>query len=84
MPTPNQDRLNPEGELSVMIFHDTNAIQTLIIFPKIFKGEHVKKDKKVTVLTGKKITVEFSAPRPLQIDGETIPNVTSYTAESAD
>lgn len=84
MPTPNQDRLNPEGELSVMIFHDTNAIQTLIIFPKIFKGEHVKKDKKVTVLTGKEITVEFSAPRPLQIDGETIPNVMSYTAESAD
>ncbi len=84
MPTPNQDRLNPDGELSVMIFHDTNAIQTLMIFPKIFKGEHVKKDKKVTVLTGKEITVEFSAPRPLQIDGETIPNVTSYTAESAD
>ena len=84
MPTPDQDRLNPDGELSVMIFHDTNAIQTLMIFPKIFKGEHVKKDKKVTVLTGKEITVEFSAPRPLQIDGETIPNVTSYTAESAD
>ena len=83
MPTPAQDRLNEDGELSVMIFHDTTSIQTLMIFPSIFKGEHIKKDKKVTVLTGKEITVEFSAPRPLQIDGETIPNVKSYTARSA-
>ena len=83
MPTPAQDRLNESGELSVMIFHDTTSIQTLMIFPSIFKGEHVKKDKKVTVLTGKEITVEFSDPRPLQIDGETIPNVKSYTARSA-
>ena len=83
MPTPAQDRLNESGELSVMIFHDTTSIQTLMIFPSIFKGEHIKKDKKVTVLTGKEITVEFSAPRPLQIDGETIPNVKSYSARSA-
>ena len=83
MPTPAQDRLNEDGELSVMIFHDTTSIQTLMIFPSLFKGEHVKKVKKVTILTGKEITVEFSAPRPLQIDGETIPNVKSYSARSA-
>lgn len=83
MPTPAQNRLNEDGELSVMIFHDTTSIQTLMIFPSIFKGEHIKKDKKVTVLTGKEITVEFSEPRPLQIDGETIPNVKSYSARSA-
>ncbi len=83
MPTPAQDRLNESGELSVMIFHDTTNIQTLMIFPSIFKGEHIKNEKKVTVLTGKEITVEFSEPRPLQIDGETIPNVKSYTARSA-
>ena len=83
MPTPEQDRLNEEGNLSVMIFHDTTSIQTLMIFPSIFKGEHVKKDKKVTVLSGKEISVEFSSPRPLQIDGETIPNVSSYSARSA-
>ena len=83
MPTPAQNRLNEDGELSVMIFHDTTSIQTLMIFPSIFKGEHIKKDKKVTVLTGKEITVEFSEPRPLQIDGETISGVKSYTARSA-
>ena len=39
--------------------------------------------KKVTVLTGKEITVEFSEPRSLQVDGETITGVKSYTARSA-
>ena len=32
----------------------------------------------VEVLTGRNIRVEFDRPTPLQIDGETIPNVTSY------
>ena len=83
MPTPAQDRLNPNGELSVMIFHDTSALQTLMIFPSIFKGKHVKNEKKVTIITGKEISVEFSAPRPLQIDGETVSNVSSYSVSAA-
>jgi hypothetical protein len=33
--------------------------------------------------TGHEITVEFDQPTPLQIDGETILDVTSYTAKSA-
>lgn len=80
MPTPNQNRLNENQTLSVMIFHDTTSLQTLMIFPSIFKGEHIKKDKKVTVLEGKEITVEFSEPRTLQIDGETIVGVKKYNA----
>ena len=32
------------------------------------------------MLKGKEITVEFSRPVALQIDGETILNVSSYTA----
>jgi diacylglycerol kinase family enzyme len=34
----------------------------------------------VEVLTGQDITVEFDRPAPLQIDGETIPGVSSYRA----
>ena len=83
MAAPAQDRLNEEGTLSVTIFHDTTSLQTLMIFPSIFNGEHIKKDKKVTVLTGKEITVEFSAPRSLQLDGETFLNIKSYSARSA-
>ena len=80
MPTPDQDRRNADGTLSVMVFAGTGRISTLVIFPSIFKGEHVKHTKAVTVLTGKDITVKFDAPRALQIDGETVTGVTEYRA----
>ena len=80
MPTPEQDRLaNPE-KLSVMVYHCPSKLKALTVFPSIFKGEHVKQKKIVEILTGENILVEFDRPTPLQIDGETIPNVTSYRA----
>ncbi len=79
MPCPTQNRLNGKGIVSTCVFHDTGKLQTLIIFPSLFKGEHVKNTKKVDVRSGKKITVEFDSPRPLQIDGETIDGVTKYS-----
>lgn len=79
MPAPQQDRKG--DKLSVMVFHDTGKLKTLMIFPSLFKGEHVKHTKYVTVLEGKEITVQFDAPRPLQIDGETVLGVTEYTAK---
>lgn len=69
-------------ELSLMLFSGSGKLSTLMAFPKIFTGEHVTK-KMVTVLTGKEITVKFSAPSPLQIDGETVLGVTEYTARAA-
>ena len=83
MPAPEQDRCAEDGKLSVMLFHDMGKLKTLMIFPSLFKGEHVKKEKYVTVLTGHEITVEYDSPRPAQIDGETVLNVSSYTAISA-
>ena len=76
--TPAQDRNS--GLLSVMVFTGKTKLGTLMIFPSIFKGEHIKKTKNVTVLTGKEIKVVFDSPRPLQVDGETISGVTEYTA----
>ena len=78
LPAPEQNR--QKQELSVMVFHGSGKLRTLMIFPGIFKGSHIKKEKFVKVLTGKEITVEFAQPRPLQVDGETILNVRSYTA----
>lgn len=75
MPTPDQDRLNEEGNISTMLFHGLGKLGALMIFPKIFKGEHVKKKKKVTVLSGQEIIVEFDKPCAAQIDGETVSNV---------
>lgn len=51
-----------------------------MIFPLIFRGGHVKYTKYVEILTGNEITVEFDRPVALQMDGETIHGVSSYTA----
>ena len=83
MPAPEQDRCDVDGKLSVTIFHGTGRLKTLIIFPSLFKGTHVKHKKHITILTGHEITVEYDAPRPAQIDGETVLNVKSYTARSS-
>ena len=80
---PHQNRLNEEGTLSLMVFHEAGRLRTLCVFPSIFKGEHVKHTSMVAMHTGHEITVEFDRPTPLQIDGETILDVTSYTARSA-
>jgi diacylglycerol kinase family enzyme len=49
-------------------------------FPSIFKGEHVAKTDIVQMFTGNEISVRFSRPCAAQIDGETVLNVTEYTA----
>ena len=81
IPTPKQDRTS--GKLSLMLFHGAGRFRTLCVFPSIFKGEHIKHTKMVAVHTGQEITVEFDRPTPLQIDGETILDVTQYTARAA-
>ena len=81
-PTPDQDRLNND-EVSCMVMYGKGKIRTLIAFPKIFKGEHVKYKNMVEIRRGKEVAVEFDRPVALQIDGETILNVTSYSVRSA-
>ena len=83
IPTPEQVRDEEDPKLSLMVFHGCSKLGTLMIFPSIFEGEHVKKKNHVTVHTGKEITVRFDRPTPLQIDGETILNVTEYSAKAA-
>ena len=79
MPCPDQDRLAGDGTVSCCVFHDTSKLRTLLIFPSLFKGEHVKHVKNVDLRSGKHVTVEFDSPRPLQIDGETIKGVTKFS-----
>lgn len=80
MAAPAQDRLDPDGTLSVMVFGGGGRLRTLMAFPSIFKGEHVKYTKMVHIISGKDISVTFDSPAPVQIDGETILGVTSYHA----
>ena len=78
MPTPKQDRKDPEGKVSVMVMHKKSKLKTLTVFPSIFKGEHIKHTDMVTVLEGNSIKVRFDIPAAVQIDGETVLNVTEY------
>ena len=77
MATPDQDRLAHDG-VTTLLFHDSGKIKTLWVFKSIFKGKHVKHPEMVTQLKGREITVEFTEPRTVQVDGETILNVKSY------
>ena len=83
MPTPGQNRRNPEGTVSTMVMFGAGKLKTLMVFPSIFKGEHIRHKEMVAVLTGHRISVEFDRPTPIQIDGETILGVTGYSVTGA-
>lgn len=83
MPAPAQDRTSPARTVSTMIMYGAGKLRTLMIFPSIFNGGHVKHTKSVSVLTGKDITVIFDRPTSLQIDGETHLGVTSCRIRAA-
>lgn len=80
MAAPGQDRLS--GLLTVVVVHKAGKLRALLTFPKIFKGRHVSETDIIEILTGKSVSVEFSAPMALQVDGETVLGVTGYRAET--
>ena len=77
--TPEQDRLNKEHLVSNCVFHDSGMLKTLMVFPSIFKGQHVSHKEIIEIKTGHEVTVEFDKPCALQIDGETYSNITKYS-----
>lgn len=81
MPAPYQDRLNNTRTLSLCMMKGCSGLHALAIFPKLFKGEHTKKKKYVTICEGREFTVKMERPYDLQIDGETIENVESFTVK---
>ena len=81
MVAPNQDRFDEENRVSVCALYKKNRIITLLRFPSLNKGEHIKKKDWFTCKVGKKVEVKFDKPCALQIDGEVVENVTSYTVE---
>ena len=80
MVAPNQDRFS--GDVSVVVFKGKSKLKTLMIFPSIFKGEHIKKTKNVSIYTGKEIHIKFDKPTALQIDGETVLDVLEYKVKA--
>ena len=78
MVAPEQDRLSEDKSVSSVVWHRSGKLKTLMVFPSIFKGEHVKHTKLIDIVKGHHIIVEFDRPTALQIDGETISGVTKY------
>ena len=83
MPAPDQDRKNKERTISLVALFGSGKLKTLIVFPSLFKGEHVKHTEMVNIIKGHDITVKFDRPTALQIDGETVLGVTEYRAVAA-
>ena len=79
MVAPAQDRLNAEKTLSLVVWANRSKLGTLCAFPSIFKGEHIKHTKMITIFTGHDIKVQFDKPQALQIDGETVKKVSEYS-----
>lgn len=79
---PNQDRLSDDGKITFIIAHDLSRPRITAIFPEIFKGTHIRHKKYVEVIKCDEVTVRFDSPCAVQIDGESIPSVTEYTAYS--
>ncbi len=78
MPAPHQDRSDPKHFVSFAIMHGAGKLRTLMMFPSIFKGEHIKHKNLVDEVKGHRVSVEFDRPVALQIDGETVLNVKKY------
>ncbi len=74
---PEQDRNS--DLLTSVVFHGGMRLKVLLVFKGIFTGDHVKHTEMTEIRTGREISVEFDRPTALQIDGETVRNVTSYT-----
>jgi diacylglycerol kinase family enzyme len=83
MCAPAQDRMNPDGTVSLMVMRSPSRLRTLLLFPSIFKGKHVRATKVVTMLKGHHIHVRFDRPTALQIDGEVFSGVSEYTVTTA-
>lgn len=83
MCAPGQDRLNVDGTVSLMVMRCKSKLRTLLLFPTIFKGNHVKVTKIVSVFRGHNMHVKFDRPTALQIDGEVYSGVTEYTVTTA-
>ena len=82
MVAPAQDRFDDDGLVSSVTIFKKSRIVTLMRFPSLNKGEHVNKTDWCRVRKGRKVTVSFDEPCALQIDGDVVENVLTYTVET--
>lgn len=83
MAAPKQDRLDKSHSISIVAMHSKNIFQIILAFLLIFKGKHTILKNMITVIEGHNVSVKLDRAAPLQIDGETIPNVSEYRVRTA-
>ncbi len=83
MCAPEQDRFNSDHTVSLMVMRCPSKLRTLILFPSIFKGKHIKATRVVSMFKGHTVHVRFDHPTALQIDGDVFSGVTEYTVTTA-
>lgn len=77
------ERNRKQKDLSVVVVHDCGKLRLLRILPTVFKGTHIKFKKYIETHHAKEVTIEYDSPCAVQIDGETVLGVKSYTARAA-
>lgn len=78
MAAPDKDREKNNDVCDVVTLSSRGRLHTLLRFPTFSSGKH-KNKKWLSHIVGKKIKVSFDIPCALQIDGDVIENVSSYT-----
>ena len=82
MSAPGQDRLNEKHTVSVVVMYGSSRLKSLLVFPSMFKGKHIKRTEMIEILEGHEISVRFDKPASMQIDGETILDVVRYDVKA--
>ena len=59
LPTPNQDRLNRNHNVSTILMYGCGPLSVLFTFPAFFKGTHLKKARICKVYSGYDVNVIF-------------------------
>ena len=78
MAAPDQDRLNRDSHVTAIVVHDVKKLQGLYFFTKFVKGTYARFKNIADIYECHDVRVVFDKPNALQIDGETILNVTEY------
>ena len=81
MVAPTQDRRS--GMITASMFHGGSKLKALMVFPKIYTGRHIEHKDMIEFDTVEEMTVSFDRPCALQIDGDTVSGVLSYTVRTA-
>lgn len=82
MAAPKQDRQNTEHTVSLVAMASKNIFYIITAFLLLFKGKHTIMKKIITTFEGHEISVKLDRKAPLQIDGETILDVSEYTVSA--